>query len=111
MNYLNLKKTVNKEAAAHRCSVAVLKNRKQPLVNVLQNRCSVKIFCNIKGKISVLESLYNKVAGLQLCNIANKNSFFHKTPPVDASEKFINFPRKHQCRRCNRFIFLINTTE
>ena len=27
-----------------------------------------------------------------------KNSFFHKTPPVSASEKVINFPGKHQWR-------------
>ena len=29
-----------REAAAHRRSVAVLKNQKQPLPDVLQNRCS-----------------------------------------------------------------------
>ena len=43
----------------------------------------------------MLESLFEKVAGLQLsceyCEIF-KNSFFHKTPPVAASEKFINLP-------------------
>ena len=41
------------------------------------------------------ESLFNKVAGLQLsCEYCKnfKNSFFHKTPPVAASEKFKNFP-------------------
>ena len=54
---------------------------------------------------------------LQVCtfpvNIAKsfKNSFLHKKPPVTASEKFINFSGKHQWRRSNRFIFLINTTE
>ena len=54
---------------------------------------------------------------LQACifpvNIAKnfKSSFFHKTLEVAASEKFINFPGKHQCRRCNRFILLINMTE
>ena len=38
MTYLNL---VNAEAAAaHRCSVAALKNQKHPLADVLQNRCS-----------------------------------------------------------------------
>ena len=62
----------------------------------------------------VLKSLFNKVAGVQLsfeyCKILN-NSFLHKTPPVSASEKFINFPEKHQWRRRNRFIFSINTTE
>ena len=59
------------------------------------------------------ESLFNKVVGLQLpaeyCK-AFKNSFFHKTPMV-ASEKFLNFPGKHQWRRRNRFIFLISATE
>ena len=54
---------------------------------------------------------------LQVCNfpvnIAKffRNSFFDKTPPVAASEKFINFPGKYKRRRCNRFIFLTNTTE
>ena len=46
----------------------------------------------------MLESLFNKVAGLQLsCEYFKifKNSFFHKTTPVAASEKFINFPGKH----------------
>ena len=65
-----------------------------------------------KRKTPVLESLDNKVAGLQLsceyCAIF-KNSFFHKTSPVAASEKFINFPGKQQWRRRNRFIFLVNT--
>ena len=44
-------------------------------------------------KTSALESVFNKVAGLQLsfeyCKIF-KNSFFHKTPLMAASEKFIN---------------------
>ena len=65
-------------------------------------------------KTPVLESVFNKVAGLQLsceyCEIF-KSSFFHKTPPVAASEKFISFPGKHQRRWSNRFIFSINTTE
>ena len=53
---------------------------------------------------------------LQACNFPVniekfcKNSFFHKTPQVAASEKIINFPGKHRRRR-NRFIFLTNTTE
>ena len=39
---------------------------------------------------------------LQACNVPVnivkffQNSFFHKIPPVAASEKCINFPRKHQ---------------
>ena len=62
----------------------------------------------------MLESLFNKVAGLERsCEIYKifKNSFFQKTPPVAASGKFINSPGKQQWRRCNRFIFLINETE
>ena len=39
MNHLNLKR-VDTEAAAHRYSIAVLKDQTQPLVDVLQNRCS-----------------------------------------------------------------------
>ena len=40
-----------------------------------------------------------------------KNSFFHKTPLVAASEKFKNLQGKHQWRRRHRFIFFTNTTE
>ena len=77
----------NTEAAAHRCSVALTKNQKQPL------------------------------ADYALCKIF-KNSFFHKTPLVAASEKLINFQENiisavisgENIRR-NRFIFLANTTE
>ena len=54
----------------------------------------------------MLESLFDKVAGLQLsceyCEIF-KNIFFHKTPPVAASEKFINLQGKHQWWRRTRF--------
>ena len=62
----------------------------------------------------MLESLFNKVAGLErFCEIYNifKNSFFQKTPPVAASEKFINSSGKQQWRRHNRFVFLRNKTE
>ena len=71
-------------------------------------------FCNIQRKIPVLESLFDKVDGLQrsfeYCDVF-KNSFFHKTYPVAAYEKFKNLSGKHQWGRRNRFIFLINTTE
>ena len=40
INYLNLQKRVNTEAATHRCSIAVLKNQKLLLVDVPQKRCS-----------------------------------------------------------------------
>ena len=56
-------------------------------------------FRNIQSKIPVLESFLNKAAGLQLscgyCEIF-RNSYFHKKPPVAASENFINFPGKHE---------------
>ena len=62
----------------------------------------------------MLASLLNKAAGLQrsceYCEIF-KNSFFHKTPPVAASQKFINFLGKHDWRERNRFTLLINTTQ
>ena len=49
----------------------------------------------------MLESVFNKVIGLhfscEYCEIF-KSSFFHKTPPVSASEKFKNFPGKHSGR-------------
>ena len=73
----------------------------QPFANVLQNRSSYK-FLVIRKKISVLESLFNKVTGLMPCNFIEKetptqvlsceyhkmfeNSFFYGTPPVAASE-------------------------
>ena len=37
---INYYKRVNTEAVAHRCSVAILKNQKQPLADVLWNRFS-----------------------------------------------------------------------
>ena len=56
----------------------------------------------------MLESVFNKVAGLQLscayCQVF-KSSFFHKANPVAASEKFVNSPGKHEWRRRNRFNF------
>ena len=73
----------------------------QPPVNVLQNRYYYK-FSDIHKKISVLESLFNKVTGLMVCNFIKKEtqtqvfsyeyhkmfekSFFYGTPPVAASE-------------------------
>ena len=54
---------------------------------------------------------------LQACNFSVNignffgAAFFKKTPPMEDSEKFINFSGKHQSQRCNRFIFLTNTTE
>ena len=41
----------------------------------------------------MLESLSNKVAGLRNCEIF-KNSLFHKTSLVAASQEFINFTPK-----------------
>ena len=110
-------KRVNAEAAAHCCSVAVLNNLNiliEAAVCRYSSNRSFQKFCNMQRKKSVLESLFNKVAGLQLsckyCEIF-KNSFFHKTSLVAASEKFRNVPGKHQWQRRNKFIFLINTIE
>ena len=62
----------------------------------------------------MLEPLFDKVAGLQLsseyCEIF-KNIFFHKTPPVAASEKFINLQGNINGGGVLDFIFLINMTE
>ena len=40
---------------------------KQPFADAFQNMCSEK-FRNIHGKVSLLESLFNKVAELRACN-------------------------------------------
>ena len=45
----------------------------QPFANVLQNRFSYEFF-RIRKKISVLESLFNKVTGLIACNFIKKQS-------------------------------------
>ena len=47
--------------------VRVSYQKEQPLVDVLQNICSSK-FLNIHRKTLVLESHFNKVAGLKACN-------------------------------------------
>ena len=73
----------------------------EPFANVLQNRCYHK-FPDIHKKISVLESLFNKVTGLVSCNFIKKEtpaqvfsskyhemfekSFLYGTPRVAASE-------------------------
>ena len=55
-------------------------------------------------KTPVLEPLFDKVADLQLsCETFNR--FFHNTPPLDASKKFVNFPGKHRWQGCNRLLF------
>ena len=73
----------------------------QPFANVLQNRSSYK-FPDIRKKITVLESLFNKVTRLMACKfIKNRplrnvfsceyhkmfeNGFLYGTPPVAASQ-------------------------
>ena len=47
------------------------KQQKQPFADALQNWCSEK-FRNIRRKTPVLESLFNKGAGLMACNIIKK---------------------------------------
>ena len=44
---------------------------KQSFADILQNRCSEK-FHKFQRKTPVLESLFNKVAGLQACNFIKK---------------------------------------
>ena len=51
--------------------INLLKVQKQPFTGVLQNKCSLK-FRNIRRKTSVLDFLFNKVAGLQTCNVIKK---------------------------------------
>ena len=74
----------------------------------------IKGFWNIQREMAVLDFPFNKIPGQQLsfeyCEIF-KNDFFHKMPPVTASEIFIYFPGKHQRQRSNRFIFIIITSE
>ena len=61
-------------------------------VGVLKNFVTEN-FCNIHSKTPVLESLFNKVAGLKVCNFIKKseyceifkNNFFYRTPSVAAS--------------------------
>ena len=64
----------------------------------------LKNFAIFRRRKTSVESVFSKVASLQLsceyCEIF-KSSFFHKTHPVAASEKFINFPGKHEWRRRN----------
>ena len=98
INYLNLiEESIKKQllTAVLQLFEKIKSSRQQMFFKI---RCSQK-FCNIHRKTPVLEFLFNKIAGLQLsceyCNVFN-NSFFHKTPSVAASEKFINFPGKHQ---------------
>ena len=45
--------------------------KKQPLTDVLQSRCSKKLW-NIHRKIPALESLFSKVPVLQACNFIKK---------------------------------------
>ena len=45
----------------------------QPFANVLQNRSSYK-FPDIRKKMSVLKSLFNKVTGLMACNFIKKET-------------------------------------
>ena len=76
---------------------------KQPFTDVFRNRSK---FCNIHSKTTpVLESLFNKVAGLKASNFIKKrylhvfsceyckifkNTFINRTPPVDAPVR-LNF--------------------
>ena len=47
------------------------KLQNQPFAGILQNKCSQKLR-NFHRKVPVLESLFNKVAGLKTCNFIKK---------------------------------------
>ena len=68
--------------------------QKQLLSEMFFEMGVLKKFRNTQRKTPVLDSAFNKISGLQLsreyCEIF-KNTFFHKTPLVAASEKSINF--------------------
>ena len=67
MKWVNFWKSYHFDHSAftiYTCFVAP-KEQKQPFADVLQNRCSYK-FRNIHTKATVLESLFNKVAGIRL---------------------------------------------
>ena len=57
---------LNKRVNTYSC-FAVLKNQKQPLADILQNRCSQK-FRNIQRKTPVLESLFRSLFNRSLFN-------------------------------------------
>ena len=59
--------------------------QKQPFADALKNVCSLK-FCILQRKAPVLESLFNKIAGLKICNFIKKR-LQRKYFPV----KFTNF--------------------
>ena len=48
--------------------------QKQPFTDVLQNSCSLKCFLNIVKKTLMLESAFNKVAGLKVCIFIKKET-------------------------------------
>ena len=56
---------------------------KQPFADVLHG--VIKIVCNIPRKTPVLESLFNKVAGLKACNFIKKR-FQHRRFPTNIAK-------------------------
>ena len=84
--------------------------QKQSLADVLSNKCFSK-FLNFLKETHVLESLFNKVVGLKaptqvfFCEICEsfKNIFFHRTPPVDASDYMSRFA-KHKPFTTNKLL-------
>ena len=112
--------------------------QKQLLISILQKSCLrsnrsqmffkigfLKKFCNNYRKTTVLEAL-KKVAALKVCKETPEQvlsckycetlieHLFLQNTSIDCFccfKKFVNFPVKHQWRRPNTFIFLINTTE
>ena len=55
--------------------------QKQLFVDVIQDKCSCK-FCKFRRKTPMLESLFDKVAGLYTCNLIKKR-FQHRSFPVN----------------------------
>ena len=74
--------------------------QKQSLADVLQIRCSYKLF-KVHRKTPVLESLFNKVAGLQACNFIKKR-LQRKCFPV----KFAKFLRTNLFTEHLRWLLL-----
>ena len=73
--FILIKWSMKWSVAAHWSSATILRNQKQLLPEVFQNRFS-EIFCNIQRKAPVLKSLFNKV---KLCNFPANITKFLRT--------------------------------
>ena len=75
--------------------------QKHSFADVLLNRCSWKL-CKFYRKKPVLESLFNKVAGIQVCNFIKKR-LRHRCFPV----KLAKFLKKHFFTEHLRWLLLM----